>query len=205
MKIRVKEMRMVKASELEANELNFRRHPPEQSNALDAIIDEVGFAGAVLVRETDAGGYELIDGHLRADVSGDQEIPVIVTDLTQEEAIKVLATYDALGSMAEIDESAFERICKELNFQQESLDKMVSGIMEGFGKYDIDPVAPPELPDGDRNQFQQITFILHDSQADLVSRAIKQAKDSGGGTSTINENSNGNALAYIVETYLGKS
>lgn len=58
------------------------------------------------------------------------------------------------------------------------------------------------LPDGERAPFQQMTFTLHDMQAEQVKAALKLAKGMGDFVDSPNENSNGNALARIVETYL---
>lgn len=60
-----------------------------------------------------------------------------------------------------------------------------------------------KLPDEDRAPFQQMTFTLHDTQAEIVREALKAAKDVGAFIDSENENSNGNALARICETYLG--
>lgn len=57
------------------------------------------------------------------------------------------------------------------------------------------------LPDGDRAPFQQMTFTLHDEQVEIVKAAMAAAKDMGPFDSE-NENSNGNALARICETFL---
>lgn len=59
------------------------------------------------------------------------------------------------------------------------------------------------LPDGDKPAFQQMTFTLHNSQAETVRRALDAAKDAGDFNGSPNENSNGNALARIAEAYLG--
>ena len=83
---RIKELRMVEANQLSPSPKNYRRHPPEQRRALKAILDELGFAGAMLVRELPDGRLELCDGHLRKEVLGKQKIPVLVTDLTEAEA-----------------------------------------------------------------------------------------------------------------------
>lgn len=67
----------------------------------------------------------------------------------------------------------------------------------GFG---IEEIDPPELKDGDRAPFKQMTFTLHDEQAEDVEAAIRAAKKEGCETS-INENSNGNALAFICQRF----
>ena len=59
------------------------------------------------------------------------------------------------------------------------------------------------LADGDRAPFQQMTFTLHDGQAETVKRAIDTAKSLGAFVDSENENSNGNALARVCELFLG--
>ncbi|KKK79102.1 hypothetical protein LCGC14_2836880, partial [marine sediment metagenome] len=61
---RVRELRRVPASELLANPRNWRRHPGAQVAALRGVLAEIGFADAMIARETPEG-LELIDGHLR--------------------------------------------------------------------------------------------------------------------------------------------
>jgi hypothetical protein len=48
-----------------------------------------------------------------------------------------------------------------------------------------------------------MTFTVTDAQAELVQRALAQAKQGGSFVDTGNENSNGNALARVCETYVG--
>lgn len=57
------------------------------------------------------------------------------------------------------------------------------------------------LPEGDRAPFQQMTFTLHDEQVEQVKAAMEAAKAMGPFDSE-NENSNGNALARVCETFL---
>jgi hypothetical protein len=100
---RVKELRRVRASELAPNPRNWRTHPDAQRDALRGVLAEIGYAGALLARELDDGRLELIDGHLRAETTPDSLVPVLVLDVSEEEAIKVLLTHDPLSAMAEVD------------------------------------------------------------------------------------------------------
>ena len=106
---RVKELRRVKAADLRRNPNNWRLHPDGQKGVLQAMLEEVGFVGALVARETDAG-LELIDGHLRADLAEDREGPVLIVDLNEAEAAKVLATYDPIGGMALVDDGALREL-----------------------------------------------------------------------------------------------
>ena len=74
MRDRITDLRRVPARELRANPANWRSHPPEQRTALTGMLDRIGVIGAVIARET-ADGLELIDGHLRADIAGDETLP----------------------------------------------------------------------------------------------------------------------------------
>ena len=73
----------------------------------------------------------------------------------------------------------------------------------GIGKDDIDwSDAFGNLPDGDRAPFQQMTFTLHDEQVEQVKAAVAASKAMGDFDGSLNENSNGNALARICETFV---
>jgi hypothetical protein len=48
-----------------------------------------------------------------------------------------------------------------------------------------------------------MTFTVHDSQFEVIEAALKKAKANGGGESVVNENSNGNALAFVCEAFNG--
>src|SRR5579871_623440 len=96
-KDRVKELRRVKASDLVANPKNWRLHPKAQRSAWLALREEIGMADALLVRELADGRLELIDGHLRAETSKDALVPVLILDVSEGEADKLLATLDPLA------------------------------------------------------------------------------------------------------------
>ena len=50
----------------------------------------------------------LIDGHLRAETTPDQLVPVLVLDVDENESHKLLATLDPLAAMAETDKLAVQ-------------------------------------------------------------------------------------------------
>lgn len=95
----------VPAADIIASPDNWRIHPTEQQAALKGILAEVGFAGAALGRKLSNGKVELIDGHLRHEQMSGQAVPVLITDLSKEEARKLLAVYDPLSAMAGRDDA----------------------------------------------------------------------------------------------------
>src|SRR5208337_2940298 len=100
---RIRELRRVPASALVHNPKNWRRHPKPQIDALRGLLDEIGYADALLARELSDGRLMLIDGHLRAATTPDAQVPVLVLDLSEEEGDKLLLTLDPLASLAESD------------------------------------------------------------------------------------------------------
>ena len=118
---RIKELRRVKASDLLPNPKNWRTHPKAQQDGLRSILAKVGYADAVIARET-PDGLMLVDGHLRAETTPDSEVPVLVTDLTEAEADEVLATLDPLASMAEPDMEALKALIGGIDKDDENLN-----------------------------------------------------------------------------------
>lgn len=101
---RIKELRRVKAALLRPNPRNWRAHGQAQRDALCGVLAEIGYADALLARELPDGTLELIDGHLRAETTPDAEVPVLVLDLDDAEAAKLLAVHDPLAAMAQTNE-----------------------------------------------------------------------------------------------------
>ena len=141
MRDRVQELRRVPASELRANPKNWRTHPPAQQAAIRGIIEDIGFADAVLARETD-DGLELIDGHLRQEVMGDQEVPVLIIDVTEEEADKMLLTLDPLAAMATSDDKRLKALLSTVS----SDDDAVGALLRTLANDRWVPLILDELP-----------------------------------------------------------
>ena len=137
-KDRIKEFKRVPASELIPNPKNWRTHPDSQADALKGILAEVGWADACLVMETE-DGLQLIDGHLRAEVAPDSMIPVLVLDVTPEEADKILATHDPLAAMAEANAEKLEALLDEMETDSEAMMAMLDQLKEEVG------ICPPDF------------------------------------------------------------
>ena len=144
---RIKELRRVKASELIPNPKNWRTHPIAQQDALKGILAEVGFAGAVLARELDDGTLMLIDGHMRAEATTDQEIPVLILDVDEAESDKLLATFDPIAAMAESDAHALDALLRNVDTGSEALQKMLAELADGAGLYQDKEVLEDEVPE----------------------------------------------------------
>lgn len=127
---RIIETRKVPAKSLRPSPLNWRTHPSEQRDAFRGVLAEIGVAGVPVARLCDDGGLELIDGHLRAEELQDQDILVAITDLSRDEAKKLLAVYDPIGDMAGVDEARLAELHKEIEFDSPALMQMLNELSE---------------------------------------------------------------------------
>ena len=131
---RIKELRQVKASELLPNPKNWRTHPNGQADALKGVLAEIGYADALIAYET-PDGLMLIDGHLRAETTPDMDVPVLVTDLDDDEAAMLLATLDPLASMARTNHDALSSLIGSLTMGNDAVNSMLTAISEGVTEF----------------------------------------------------------------------
>lgn len=124
---RIKELRRIPARQLIPNPRNWRRHPARQQAALRSVLAEVGYADALLAREMPDGQLMLIDGHLRAETTPDQLVPVLVLDVDEAEANKLLATLDPLAAMAETDKIALKDLVAFVQTDSADLRELLDG------------------------------------------------------------------------------
>jgi hypothetical protein len=152
---RIKELRRVKASEILPNPKNWRTHPKAQQDALRGVLADIGFADAALAYET-PNGLMLVDGHLRVETASDAEIPVLVLDITEDEADKLLLTLDPLSSLAGTDAEALTALSQSVEFENEAIQTMLANLSVKAGIYDPeaewegrDPVDSDKIEDYD--------------------------------------------------------
>jgi ParB-like chromosome segregation protein Spo0J len=125
---RIRELRLVRADQLRPNPRNWRKHPTAQQDVLRGVLAEIGYAQALLARERDDGSLELIDGHLRAETTPHDEVPVLVLDVDEREAAQLLATLDPLVGLAERDDAAWEALRSEVSFTSPAVQEMLADV-----------------------------------------------------------------------------
>lgn len=110
------------------------------------MLAEVGFAGALLARELADGSLELVDGHLRAETTPDMLVPVLVLDVDQQEADKLLATHDPLAGMAETNSEMLAELLENMETQHEALGKLLSDLADGQAGFEgTEEVSPAQV------------------------------------------------------------
>lgn len=188
--------------------IEYARNPRKNDHAVDkiaSIIKEFGFRVPIIAKSDGS----VVDGHLRLKAAkklGLKEVPVMSADDLTEEQIKALRiSINKMADLADWDEDLLRLEISELDDLNFDLDLL------GFDQSEIDAlrfdddaeIEMPELNDGDREPFQQMTFTLHDDQAEELNRALTAAKNMGPMDTSLNENGNGNALARIAEMFNG--
>ncbi len=184
---------------------NSRTHSEEQVTQIAASIKEFGFLNPVIVD----GENGIIAGHGRvmaAKKLGMTELPAVeASHLTDAQRRAYIIADNKLALNAGWDDEMLRVEFAELSEAGFDLDLTGFSLDEiGALGFDNDSAldAMPSLPDGDKEPYQQKTFILHDEQAAVVDDAVTLARTNPLSDTGINENSNGNALALICEQWL---
>jgi hypothetical protein len=127
---RIRELRRVRAADLRPNPRNWRLHPPQQQEALRGVLAEVGYADALLARELPDGTLMLIDGHLRAETTPDSIVPVLVLDVDEAEADKILLTHDPLAGMAGASEERLRELLAEVQTESAAVRDLFDSLAQ---------------------------------------------------------------------------
>jgi len=158
-----------------------------------------------LEKAVSAGFTEVVNVH----VTGNQIVNVVRDDIAPNspEAIALGLEDNEIGKASyNPDLDILAAVMADPAMQAlKAEDKILSDIIEGMDKRPevmTEEDAFGRLPQDDRAPFQQMTFTLHDEQSETVREAMKLAKAQGAFIDSPNENSNGNALARICETYI---
>ena len=165
---RIKDFRRVKASQLRPHPKNWRTHPSAQQDALRGILAEIGYAGALLARELPDGTLELIDGHLRAETTPDLEVPVLVLDLDEHEAAKLLALHDPLAGMA----GANDEVLAELLDQVETENDAVQALLDEMLSEPETPMEETETESGKALAIPEMFQVVIECRDEAQQQAV---------------------------------
>jgi DNA modification methylase len=91
----------------------------------------------------------LVDGHLRAETTPEQEVPVLVLDIDEAEADKLLLSLDPLAALAETNAVALDQLLREVDTGSEGLQEMYADLAEAADLYkdDAKEIVEDEVPE----------------------------------------------------------
>jgi Predicted transcriptional regulators len=198
---------------------NSRTHSAEQVAKIAASLREFGWTNPILIRDDKT----VIAGHARLQAA----------QMLRENGAKIPAWPDStrapcvrLSHLSEAQARAYtiadNRLALGAGWDSAMLaiefdslrEQGVELFFTGFSDDEIKLICKdaaalpgmPELPAGDKPPVEQITFQLTAAQAETVRSAIALAKRVAGNfEGTGNDNSNGNALAYVAEFFVAQN
>jgi hypothetical protein len=167
-----------RAGDLVPHELNARRHPDAQRQALADLYEEVGFARSLLAYELPDGRLKLIDGHLRRDMGPDMEVEVEVLDVSDEEARKLLLSIDPLSQLADYDRAALDRLREMTTTSSDALANLWQAIDQSRAATDeaLAEARAPRKPPAEVPEQYLVLVECGDEQAQLALLARLQGE-----------------------------
>ena len=205
MRNRILEIVTVPASQLKANPNNFRVHPDFQKKFLSELFDEVGFVVPVIVYKDNDGNFVIVDGHLRTGIAESEPVTVVVTDLNELEANKMLLVTDKISSLASFDLQKEYDIIQSIDFSGDLasgfFEQRNEQLLEVLGLNDdnqddeLEQDEDNETDSGKHGKIKQKRFLLRlvlsVDDLSIIDSALKR-------TGIKNK---GNALVRILKDY----
>ncbi len=130
---RIKEYRVVRAGDIMPSPRNWRTHPKKQVAALKGVLEELGWADVGLTRELPDGTLAMIDGHCRQAIDPEEMMPVVVLDLDEDEANKLMTVLDPLAAMADSNSAALKSLLEEIQTDSDAVQAMLDGLAKENG------------------------------------------------------------------------
>lgn len=194
------EVRKMAVADLVPYANNAKKHPKEQIDQIAESISEFGNCDPIAVWHNEDGEAEIVEGHGRVMALkqlGIDTAPVIFLDhLTDEQRRIYTHVHNQTTINSGFDEQALIEDMDNLNADWEALgfEEYMPVTDEGFG-------TEFELPDGDKPNVSQATFILAPEQRDFIMDALKNATCDEDDTFG-NVNRNGNALYAAIKEWV---
>lgn len=184
--------------ELKGYDKNPRKFTQKGLKDLKESLKRCGDANIITINADNT----VLGGHARLEVMkqlGYKTVDVKVPDrLLNEEEVKEIVIRLNANTAGEWD-------LEKLTVDFEVADLEDWGLELDFTTLEDAEANMPALDDGEKKPFQQMTFTLADQQAEFIKNAlaeVKKNKEYESNDNFGNENTNGNALYFIVERYI---
>lgn len=171
---------------------NARTHSDEQVEMIAKSLQEFGFVNPILIDENNM----IVAGHGRvmaAKKLGMEKVPYVRVEGLSENQIRAYILAD--NKLAELAGWDFKLLGLELGELSD-----IDMTQFGFEDFTVDNFDTDfSLPDGDKSEFCQMTFTLHNDQKEEIERAIAEVgecRETFGNT-----NKNGNALYELIRQW----
>jgi len=192
--MKIKERKIL---DLKPAEYNPRQLTDKQYKQLKKSLKTFGCVEPVVVNANPMRKDIIIGGHQRCKVwadLGNDSIPTVEVEL--DEAHEMELNVRLNKNTGEFDMDTLSNYFDMDMLKEWGFEDYEFGI-----SLDDDMTDDFDLPDGDKEPFQQMTFTLADAQAESIKEALSLGKMEDVETFG-NENGNGNALYAIVKQWV---
>ena len=197
---------------------NARTHDDRNRAAIRSSLMQFGQVDPLVVLrdpEDEKRTGRVIAGNGRLSVMrelGWESARVLWVDMTDSQATAFAIAHNRTGELASWDNDVLGALIKQIEEAEPELFAVTGFSLKELeaisGEFAIDPDqgGMPELRSSDDREFQEMTFLLHDAQVEIVSEAVRLARASESLDDSLNPNRNGNAIVHICEEWArGKS
>lgn len=146
------------------NPRNPRVHTEQQQKAMDKILRKFGWLNNIVINKTTG---HLIDGEMRVRESIKKKsatVPVTYVELTEEEELQVIATFDPIGYLATESSEMYKKIFQEADMSDDSLTEVVNDIVK---RNRISFYDDEQEEDGDTDEEEE---TIEDKNKQLVDK-----------------------------------
>lgn len=185
------------------------KNPRKNDHAVPKVIESIktyGFGAPIIARRAN---HEVIAGHVRLKAAvklGFDVVPVRFLDVSEVQAHTLALADNKLNELASWDDGTLAEVFADIGrdtavaysgFEMVEVDSLLGTLLhpetmtldDAFGR----------LPDGERSDLRQMTFMLSVEDQKIVQAALSKAKE----THTLpTTNANSNALAAICTWFL---
>lgn len=148
--------------QLLANPRNYRIHPTAQRDALEGVLNEVGWVQDVIVNRRTG---HVVDGHARIAIAITRQeplVPVVYVDLDENEEGVILASLDPLAGMAGSDQEKLDQLLSEISVNDAALRAMLDAQRSQEAKDGLtDPDEIPPIPDEPTSRTGDLWVLGH--------------------------------------------
>lgn len=144
------------ADEFDFNPLNWRKHPKTQIEALRGILNEVGWVQNVIINERTG---HLLDGHARVELAlkTKDQVPYISVDLSLEEEKLILAVFDPISAMAEMESEKLAKVLQDIKTDNNVLQEMLNSLAKENNLFEGDDIKFKEYDESIATDVDMVT------------------------------------------------
>lgn len=160
------------ADQFLAHDLNARRHPAAQRDALRGSLNSVGWVAPVIVSHRSG---KLLDGHARIEeaLSRDESalVPFVSVDVTEAEEAIILGTFDPITNLATYDREALDSLLREIETGESGLQQLLADLAAANGLIPKEEAASDTAAQVGGLEYRVIVICESENQqAELLER-----------------------------------